>query len=247
MFSIIEPGLIENEYAPGWMDSLMHLIFPERCLLCRTFFYPASGLPLCHSCSKNFAAIGQICPQCERMPCGAPECTCRRASQPLRGLFALSWYGGQFRQLLHDLKFKKKRFLARPLGRWLGMAVMQQNIWSPNVIVPIPMHKQREIERGFNQSFLIANYAAQVLKCPVVAMLEKRRPTSAQTGISRQERFENIRGAFDCSSKPPEGTRVLLIDDIYTTGATMKEAAAVLQNSGAKVHGAVIAYNLRAY
>ena len=240
-----EPVLPEFMTSVRPIDFLLHLLFPDRCLFCRDLLPLSDGLPLCSSCRVKFTPAGRICPCCERFFRGEGSCTCHPVPTPLRSLYALSRYDQQWRLLLHDLKYRKRRSLARPFGVWLAREIVLQKYCVPQLVVPVPLHRHREQERGFNQSALIAGHTARALGIPCRQLLTKNKDTVSQTTISRRERRENVCGAFSCLSPPPQGSVVLLIDDIYSTGATMKEAAAVLQSSGAKVYGAVVSYNPR--
>lgn len=227
------------------LDSLLHLLFPERCLICRAVMPSASLPPLCGSCLNSYAPLGRICPGCEKRIAANSACSCGSAGLSLQGLFALSSYNRQWRSLILRLKYYKKRNLARPLGLWLGHEIKNARYCSPAVVVPVPLHSARERERGYNQSSLIAGQTARYLGVSCEQLLIRKRETLSQTKISRRERRENIHGAFGCSKHITAGLTVLLIDDIYSTGYTLQEAASVLHERGAKVYGAVIAYNPR--
>ncbi len=237
------PGPPASRFTPGLIEQLLHLLFPDRCLACSQILPVLDGMPICSSCRPMFSYAGPICPRCERIVKKLDKCSCPVDSFPLHSLFALLWYEKQWRHLLHDLKYRKHRSLARPLGSWLGMEIYRRNYCSPHLVAPVPLHKKRAKERGFNQSALVARYAAKALNVPCREMLVKEKETFSQVTISRRERYANIKGAFRAVSPLPQNTVVLLIDDIYSTGATMKEAAGVLQDCGARVYGAVLAYN----
>ncbi len=230
---------------PYLVDFILHLLFPDRCLFCRDILPSAADLPLCSKCRLTFNAAGRFCPRCEKFYRAQDPCNCHQASSPLQSLYALARYDHQWRFLLHDLKYRKRRSLARLFGVWLAKEIIRHDYCVPQMVVPVPLHRRREKERGFNQSDLISGYIARTLGIPCVRLLVKNKETVSQTTISRLERHENVRGVFSCVSKPVQGSIVLLVDDIYSTGATMKEAAAVLQESGAKVYGAVVSYNPR--
>jgi ComF family protein len=149
--------------------------------------------------------------------------------------------------MLHRLKFEKRRSLARPLGRWLGELIAIETCWEPELVVPVPLHRQRLAERGYNQAFLLARFAAQALQIPLRLLLIKPKPTLPQSSLSFHRRKENIYGAFAYRGGPLPGRRALLIDDIYSTGATMQEAAKVLSEEGLIVFGAAAAYTPRIY
>ncbi len=237
-FELNKPGALST-----WFGSFTHILFPERCLFCRAVLSSSEGPPTCSSCGSSFAPAGYICPACERLLSGGQTCSCCLTFPCLQSLFALSFYEKQWRFLLHSLKYHKRRSLARPLGRWLGLEIAGSMICQPDLVVPVPLHCRREKERGYNQSSLIAHHTARVLGKKCLPLLKKNTDTISQATLSRRERFENIRGAFSCSETPLLGTTVLLIDDIYSTGSTLNEAAKALCRSGAEVHGAVIAYN----
>ncbi len=143
--------------------------------------------------------------------------------------------------MLHRLKYRGQRQLSRPLGHWLGRALLETG-WTLDRVAFIPMHPRKIAERGYNQSELLARRVAKVLGLPLVPALRKVKETPSQTGLSRRERHKNADGAFALLSPLPLSGTVLLVDDIYTTGATMKEAAAVLHLAGASVYGAVAAF-----
>ncbi len=107
-----------------------------------------------------------------------------------------------------------------------------------DVLVPVPLHKKRFAERGFNQAVQLAAYVSGATQLPVVEALQRSRMTEQQARLSKQERLQNVAGAFVLSNKVEiTGMRVLLVDDVYTTGATLEACAAVLYAAGAKSVG----------
>lgn len=228
-----------------WADTIGSILFPPRCLLCASILPPATVEPLCRRCRVLFAPGGLLCPQCEQFYTGVKSCLCSCPSGPLQGLLVLSFYEGEWRRMLHRLKYSGKRQLARPLGAWLGMEMQRQTGWRPDAVVPVPLHMQREAERGYNQALLIACHTARAIGVPLLKLLKKVRPIPSQTGLTRRERQDNVRGVFSYNGNFPCGQSVLLIDDIYSTGATLHEAAKILQGHGLGVYGAVAAYNRR--
>lgn len=221
------------------------LFYPPRCLTCEKILPPAAEIPLCRSCLVAFTLTGLICPRCGSLLSPVTPCTCAPESTPLRGLFALSWYEGAWRQMLHRFKFQGKRSLARPLGNWLGRLLLEQACWKPALVVPVPLHRRRLRERGYNQAHLLARFVAAALGAPLCPLLTRIRPTAAQSTLSHRHRLENVRGVFLCREAPLPGGKALLVDDIYSTGATMREAAAALQQQGLTVYGAVAAFTPR--
>lgn len=242
-----KPGAEEAASLKGqsaFFENFLQLLFPERCLLCRSLLPPASARPLCQKCDSSAWPVGVVCPICGTLGHeNSPQCGCLQSGFPLQGLFALSFYEGRWRTLLHDLKYRGRRSLARPIGRWLARELQRQGCFLPQLVVPVPLHRNREKERGFNQSALLARQAARELNIPFSSLLVRSRETESQTKISRRERLLNVRGAFSCPSEIEAGKKILLIDDIFSTGATLNEAAKCLQRHGALIYGTVVAYN----
>lgn len=202
------------------------------------------SLPLCTSCFYRVSPVGRYCFFCGSHDPLEPSCGCDLRPSGLNSLYALCRYQGEWREVLHRFKYRGQLNLAYPLGKALArsLLVFQVNEF-PNLVVPVPLHPAREKERGFNQSLLMARHVARALRVPLKKVLSRSRNTVTQTHLSRKERQENVRGAFEIKKEfRLKGARVLLIDDIFTTGATMREAAKVLRRAGAaEVRGAVAA------
>ena len=228
---------------PGFFDLLLQLFFPERCLLCRDIIAPEKPAPLCSECENSYQGLVNICPRCENFSRLDLDCPCDRRETILCSISALHTYEADWRSLLHRLKYRRNRSLSRPLGSLLGNQLLTQANSGFDYVVPVPLHKKRERERGFNQSALIARHAAAALGADYFEFLVKVRETASQTAINRQDRLLNVRGAYKVVAPIAKGATVLLVDDIYSTGSTLKEAAKELKKAGAIVHGAVIAYN----
>ncbi|NLA12197.1 MAG: ComF family protein [Firmicutes bacterium] len=221
------------------------LLFPPRCLTCQKLLKIAAAVPLCEDCRAQFSFAGLFCPRCGQHLPPRISCSCAPEAAPLQGLFALSWYEGVWRQVLHRFKFRGERALARPLGRWLGTLIEEETAWGPELVVPVPLHRRREKERGYNQAHLLARFTAEALGLPLRPLLVRPGEAPPQSSLSYRHRLTNVRGAFLYRGGLQRGNRVLLVDDIYSTGATMQEAAAVLHRRGLLVFGAVAAYTPR--
>lgn len=227
----------------AFLDNVISLIYPERCLFCRAVLPDLTGRPLCAACDKEFTPAGYFCPYCDFKLSANAYCICRPLQPSLHSLYALAFFEQQWRLLLHNFKYYGRRSLGRPLGRWLGCELSAKQVSLPDLVVPVPLHSDRERERGFNQSDLVARHLAQTLAVPFFPLLFKHKKTLSQTALSRRDRQENIHEAFSLAGPVKKGLTVLLVDDIYTTGSTLREAAKVLHNHGAQVHGVVVAYN----
>jgi ComF family protein len=164
-------------------------------------------------------------------------------------------YDSGLRELIHLLKYNQIRPAANVLGRMLAEAIDDLQPLFPAeevVIVPVPLHSRKLHQRGFNQSELIARAASKLKPAGgrfqlSPNLLERRRETKSQIGLSRHQRRENTRGAF-VVTKPDEvsGREVVVVDDVFTTGTTVSECARILRRAGAtKVYVATVARTLK--
>jgi ComF family protein len=160
--------------------------------------------------------------------CAATPLAFRRCFAPFLYEFPLS-------QMILDLKYEAALANARVLGTLLGDAIVRQQLRAVvDVIVPMPLHVERRVERGFNQSHEIGRFAAQQVGLPCEPdLLRRARATRPQVGLARTERIENLRGAFRAGEGDIRGRRVALLDDVVTTGTTAAEAARALLAAGA--------------
>jgi ComF family protein len=192
------------------LNAFLNLIFPPKCEICRGDGEAA----LCPSCFNKIKFM-----------------------KPQMGIHNITVYEGVVREAIHRLKFNGRKKLAEPLGilavRYLSQA-SSFKATEIDAIVPVPLHKKRYRQRGFNQSELVAKVLGKYLDLPVAQPLERVIDTQAQFSLKREERFTNIAGAFKVvSSEAVYNRRLLLIDDIYTTGATIAECARTLKIAGA--------------
>jgi ComF family protein len=251
----------------GAAESLFATLFPSDCRLCGTPLINISRLPVCPACLFDMRPIeGCVCSVCgERLLSphafvaeqGGPRCgLCRRLAPPFTRAVAYGSYDGGLRQLIHLLKYEQVRPAAGALGRMLAPAIAElESCWiqPPVAVVPVPLHTRKLHQRGFNQSELIVREALKIAggNGRVVlhsGVLKRRRETQSQTGLTRHQRRENIRGAF-AVAKPEQivGREVLLVDDVFTTGTTVSECARVLLRAGAsKIFVATVARTLKA-
>jgi ComF family protein len=205
--------------------------------LCLSCLDAASRIaaPFCAKCSQPFAgAIDDafVCANCE--------------GRVLHFDCAVSVYrsGGVVREIVHSFKYNRRLHLRRILGRWAAEALNDSRLAERRIdlVVPVPLHPARKRERGFNQAELIARELCRLRHLSLGKVLSRIRYTTTQTQFDRQERMENLKGAFrlrrGCNV---QGLRMLLVDDVLTTGSTLSECASVLKNSGARSVHAVTA------
>jgi ComF family protein len=161
------------------------------------------------------------------------EGRCALCRSGLRGFDAAYCYGsyeGALRELIHLLKYRGVKTLARPLGDLLMAALPRDERFDG--IAPVPLHWLRQWQRGFNQSDLLARTIARRCGVPVIHALKRVRPTVAQAGLSNTGRRQNVAAAFR-PRRAVQGKRILLIDDVMTTGSTAAACAQALKRAGA--------------
>lgn len=187
---------------------------------------------------------------------GEPRCgLCRRVPPPFVRAVAYGSYEGGLRELIHLLKFGGVRPAAKVLGRMLAEAVASLEAEFPAEsvnLIPVPLHRTKFRQRGFNQAELIARAGLKSANFGNrlhlrAAALERTRETVSQIGLTSHQRRANLRGAFRVAQPDAvKGREVLVVDDVYTTGATVSECARVLRRAGAsKVWVATVARTLR--
>lgn len=246
--------------------SLFVTLFPSDCRICGTPLTNIARLPVCPECLLAMRPIGDgVCSICgERMVSpfalssdnGEPQCgLCRRLTPPFVKAVAYGSYEGGLRELIHLLKYDGVRPAANVLGRMLAEAILSLAPLldaSRTIVIPVPLHARKLRQREFNQAELIARAALKFMRSPDKfelnpRVLERRRETKSQIGLSRHQRRENMRGAFgiEHAAEIKERT-IVLVDDVYTTGATVSECARVLRRAGAsKVFAATVARTLK--
>ena len=212
-------------------SDVLDLAFPAICSGCGR-----EGAPLCDACRPALDARSGL-------PGGTPIGLPAEIPEPLLQVDWCAPFVGPVRAALHDLKYAGERRLAEPLGlavarRWARVGV------GAEVVVPVPVHADRERRRGYDQAALIAAVAARELGLPLIRALERARSTVAQFELGRDERAANVAGAFRVRSDEVakgaiRGRWVLLVDDVVTTGATLAACGVALETAGARAVSAV--------
>lgn len=208
---------------------LLDFIYPPTCLVCGTVV--ENGDPICGQC------FSKIQPYSEGK--GLEELwISRHEINPiyLDGFLAGFYFEPNLQNLLHLLKYQKQRRLGSFFGRWLGKNLsFQLQMWNIDWVVPVPLHPRKRRKRGYNQSDLIAReVAAENGFLLARSVLKRTRNTATNTGLSASERIRNVSGAFIVHPKFNfSGKRILLIDDVITTGSTLNACAEPLKKAGA--------------
>ncbi len=212
----------------------LDLLFPPRCAGCRR-----NGALLCPACWQTMQPLTlPFCDQCSA-PLSTPDeiCTaCQYKRLQLHGLRCVNIYQGPLRKAIHALKYDGQQRLAGPLGVLLAEAFQRYGMHADGII-PLPLHPQRQRQRGYNQADLLARMCATHLKVPCLEdLVIRQRVTSPQVDLTFSERQLNVAGAFaltpDALARLPGYRSLLLIDDVSTTGATLEACAAPLYTAG---------------
>lgn len=227
----------------------LDLVFPALCPVCDTTLGAGRRDPLCGTCWSAISRLGA--PWCDR--CGAasivteaepprvaPRLACALcASDPPQYDYARSaaLYEGPLRDAIHALKFSGRRALASPLGDLAAEQCAASLSGAIDALIPVPLARERERERGFNQAALLARRIGSHLDVPTrSSWLARTRSTRPQSELSAAERRANVRDAFRASDRAA-GRHVLVVDDILTTGATLEACARALRDAGARCVG----------
>lgn len=222
-------------------SALINMILPPRCINCGTILSEKNGL--CGQCFNKIHFISE--PLCHR--CGRPldennahqSCCgeCLRQKKPLISIKrAVFIYDENSKKMILDFKFYDKTSSAETLAHMLSGA--GRDIWahSPDLLIPVPLHRSRLIKRRYNQSALLAKYLSKITQIPTdYASLIRQENTIPQAQLSQKQRKQNLKHAF--SVKNPQkikGKSVVLIDDVSTTGSTLSECARALKKAGVK-------------
>jgi competence protein ComFC len=220
--------------------TFVSLCYPPHCESCEADTAP--GVYLCEPCSALMCHVKPpFCQRCSRMFDGAvtDEFTCDNCSgRDVHYECAVAAYvsGGVVREIIHSFKYDRQLHLRAPLGEWIAETLDDPRITIHpyDAFVPVPLHHVRYREREFNQADELAKRLAKRAGKPVWRALRRTRYTTTQTRLSREERMENLHGAFRVRHTPRvQGRHLLLVDDVFTTGSTVEECSRVLLRAGA--------------
>lgn len=226
-------------------DFVLDLLFPKFCVGCGK-----EGGWICSQCQEKIILIKKpTCPICNQLTPKDQFCSKCRSKTYLTGVIVAAYYQeGPLKEAIHTFKYDGVFELAKDLGQMLIKAMKQIEKPKNFVIIPVPLHYKRQAKRGFNQAELLAKEIVKVYPhCSLLtnSLVRTKQTKKTQVELSGRERRENIKGIFSWQGTSDElkDQTILLVDDIYTTGATLNECAKVLrQKAGARqVWGVVLA------
>lgn len=222
------------EHFEKWMG----IYLPLNCPLCGGVPFDGGANQFCAECLKSFRFIrGPVCPSCGGELSGilevCPECLAAGRKFPWKRGIAVFKMDGAVKEAIYRFKYREQPELARALGRLAAGAVRSAGIQA-DLLVPTPLHWIRFLQRGFNQSELLAQAVGKELGIPTANLLRRKKWTRQQAKLDREARIKNLDKAFSiCGSTNCKGQCILLIDDVMTTGSTLNAAAQTLLDAGA--------------
>ncbi len=215
------------------------ILFPPCCAACQARPFVQEGDRLCHDCLESIRPIEPpVCTVCGQ-PFHGPQGTghtcgrCIKDPPSFNTARSAFQYHGSVRTLIHRIKYNDDGYALRALAS-LAMEHVLLDYVKPDMVIPVPLHSKRLRKRGFNQSLRFAGMIFPHIPLGI-DVLSRTLNTKPQTELSMKERLRNVKNAFETASPLPEGVEtILLLDDVYTTGATVRACAKVLKKAGAK-------------
>ena len=217
-----------------WWHAAMDFLLPPHCVLCGS---PATRSCLCRACKSDLPWIASQC-----LLCGLPLNTsndeicgrCIQKTPPFSHTLAALKYQFPADRLVQSFKFNRQLVAGRILSRIICERAIRKDLDLPGMIIPVPLHRRRLVQRGFNQAYELGADISRYLDIPLLATaLRRRRNTKAQSGLNRKQRRKNLNDAFYWAGTTKPCRHVALVDDVMTTGTTVTECTRVLKAAGA--------------
>lgn len=213
---------------PEWMQEAVDWLFPPHCVGCGI-----EGEIICPDCYGTIKRVPRnTCPFCNAFTSKNGYCPNCKKHKPAYSRFrAFAYYGGVIRDSVHHLKYQNDIGVARVLASYL-LKVVQAEDWDFDLVVPVPLSVGKLQQRGYNQAERLARPLAKAMGKPFTADgLFRTREIASQVNLDSQSRRENVRGVFEADPAIVKGKRILLVDDVFTTGATLESASEALRDA----------------
>ncbi len=231
----------KKSYFKRIVNKIISLIYPPKCIFCNSIMPIGTDIEICNYCYGKIKFIkGKTCIICgqelDKRTLNNKCFDCRRSNYYFEHNISPCRYNSNIRQAIINLKFFGKKRYAKTLGQ-LMIKKLKENTEMPiiNIVTYVPLNNKKKIERGFNQAQLLAKELAGYTNCKTAKnLLIKTKATLPQEKLNKHQRLKNIKGVFKVKDKNIIKDKViLLVDDVYTTGATVNECAKVLKTAGA--------------
>jgi ComF family protein len=225
-------------------DDILDFVYPQSCPICQKPL-AREEKETCRDCWESLVRLpAPFCPYCKRFfedSIAIRNHPCPYLSKPeerkIIAVRSLGSFDDYYQRLIHRFKYDKKIPLGKHLAQSLGEVMAKENEFRDcDLVIPVPLHPVRHRERGFNQSEILTEGISKITGIPMGKnILRRRKNTKDQTYLNAQQRAENVKDAFTINRlEKIDGRRVILVDDVITTGATLNECADVLLQTGAK-------------
>ena len=217
----------------NYASQVLSWLLPSRCLQCKSAIKSNTG-PICTSCYTELPFQGNNCARCgQRYSSGHDYCgRCLSSPPSFDQCFCPFEYKSGIKDLICSIKYREKPSLAKAAAQLLAREITENDIELPQAIIPVPMHVKRLRSRGYNHANLIAKQLSLILDIEYIDdLIAKTKPTPAQAGLSLKKRQTNLKNSFKLT-KSTKFSRIAIIDDVMTTGATAEEIAKILKKNG---------------
>ncbi len=243
---VVNRWILTMEYKKevrNYFDTLLNFIYPRNiyCILCGVPIEREEKFSLCSPCKSEVMFLrGRVCDKCGKpldelyIPNRCPQCTNREFY--FTKAFSCVEYDENTKKIVYGLKYNGLRYFSYHISEIMGEHLTLLVNTNFDLIIPVPLHKNKERKRSFNQSFLIAKYLGRILDKPIDRKsLVRIKDTLEQNKLSKEERIENLRKAFEISENHNIiDKNILLVDDVFTTGETANQCSKTLIENGAK-------------
>lgn len=217
-------------------DDILDLIFPQHCIICKKYLSRKEE-NICQPCWDNLVFLpSPFCAECRSFVEKDRKCKRCEDESGLSLVYSLGNFDESYQRLIYAFKYGQLLNLGKRLGSTLGEKIKEdKRFLECDFLIAVPLHSSRKRKRGFNQSEILADEISQKIGLPVLKdILKRKKKTKDQTNLDTKEREENVRGAFEVRDRDKiSGKNIILVDDVITTGATLKECARTLTQAGA--------------
>ncbi|WP_341875782.1 ComF family protein [Defluviitalea saccharophila] len=226
-----------------WVDLLLDLVYPPRCIFCTSIIPIQEERGICKACKSALPFVeGKVCEKCGKPIQDSKERTtcfdCVKNTPVYDRGWAVFIYEGMVKEAIYRFKYGGHKEYAKYLGKFMADKIKDQVLEEGfDLIIPIPIHKNRKRKRGYNQAEELAKEISKALNIPMDAsILTRVKETRPQSGLSIMQRQNNLKKAFKLAdSINLDQMKILLVDDIYTTGTTINYCTTLLKKRGAKM------------